>query len=1217
MIKMHPLFHKFKFIVGYSIATVVIVIALGVSGLRLLLTTANLYQAEVEQLASNLLKQPVKIDRMDAKLSGLVPTLIFHNVQLLSKKTKKDLFSLKRIDIGLSFDDLFWKQKITPIQLTVRGINVYVTRTLKGDLNIKGVDLNGLNDTVGNTSKTILDDWLSQESEVSIEDSTFIWKDEQNSGLTWFFDNVSLLLKNSADRHQLSFSSNLPSKLGHKIKMDFDIVGNISDSSSWQAKTYIESENLNLTAIQQYMGNTNLNIHKGIADFKLWFDFNNESINQLSGDVKLYDVSYHLNKRENIKLKLISGVFDAQKDSGNNWHASVKNFNYKDKKNAFTHAGFSTAFNYKNGSFNKIHLKSKKVKLEFLSNIIIDNDFMSSNNQRILKQLNLHGDISQFSMILEKNEIYSLQARFDKTGVNAWKGIPKLEAVSGSISYNNKNGVVDVSSNDSLIGFPDLFREDFKLKNIRAKILLSNTKAGLLLNVKHLLAENEEVKAVSTAKLWIPKNESSPYLDLQTYVERGDVSKISHFLPVSIMHESLVSWLDKGILGGKVETGTVIFNGKLNEFPFEDNNGKFSVDVSASDVIIDYQDNWPKITKAKIRANFTGQGMDVHLFSGLSNNNVLRDSTAKINHFLSSDLNVNIKASGSANNTMAYLINSPILSQAKDTVNSMRWLGNINSEIKINIPLDDESGKGKPITYSGSSILNKSSLFMLEDKLDISEINGDLFFSDGIFYSKNLSAKILGEKADVIVATDKNNIKVSAIVKQDVRRILNMFDIPGANKTSGKSKFNIEMKFPKNIKKKPPSLRLRSNLLGLKSKLPGYFYKKEHKRQDFEFLTKFIGSKETQFELAFGKKSSAVFLMKQSGKNTYLDKGAISFSSRKATLPKRKVLYVDGSIDYINASKWGGVLDNKKSKSSEPILINPIIVNLDKLNIITNNKVKKKTNVTIPQKLPKFEGVIKNFSLDKIKLGRIDFKTSKIKEGLRLDELIISAKNMKIFTHGDWLYKKKRHNTNLQVTLSSDDFGNMLKGLGYSAVIGGGTVKSFSTLSWQGAPTQFSLINLDADIQLNIENGIINDINAGAGRLLGLFSLSALPRKLLGDFTDATDKGFNFDTANGIIKIEDGDAYTDDFEIKSPIATVNVSGRTGLVDRDFENTIEVVPEVGSGVAGITALLINLPAGIGIWLLDKLTGEQFNEASTKTYEINGTWEKPEIEEITEE
>jgi len=166
-------------------------------------------------------------------------------------------------------------------------------------------------------------------------------------------------------------------------------------------------------------------------------------------------------------------------------------------------------------------------------------------------------------------------------------------------------------------------------------------------------------------------------------------------------------------------------------------------------------------------------------------------------------------------------------------------------------------------------------------------------------------------------------------------------------------------------------------------------------------------------------------------------------------------------------------------------------------------------------------------------------------------------------------------------------------------------------VNWDGTPTQFSLAKLNAEIQLNLKDGSLVYVDAGAGRLLGLFSLSALPRRLFGDFKDTSKDGFSFDTASGEITIENGDVFMDEFELDSPIANILVSGRVGLADRDYENVIQVIPDVGSGVAGATALLVNLPAGIGLWLLDKLTGEQFDAASTKTYDVTGTWDKPKI------
>ena len=125
--------------------------------------------------------------------------------------------------------------------------------------------------------------------------------------------------------------------------------------------------------------------------------------------------------------------------------------------------------------------------------------------------------------------------------------------LSGNVSYEQQEGVISLLAENAIVGFPGLFREDFKVDQLNADIIFSNTKQGLFFEIKNLLTKNTEVDAVSNAKLWMPIDGSSPHLDLQTYVSKGDISKISHFLPVTIMDEELVSWLDKGLTKGKVD----------------------------------------------------------------------------------------------------------------------------------------------------------------------------------------------------------------------------------------------------------------------------------------------------------------------------------------------------------------------------------------------------------------------------------------------------------------------------------------------------------------------------------------------------------------------------------------------------------------------------------------------------------------------------------------
>lgn len=1213
MAKTHPLFHKFKAIVGYSIAIVVIIVALTVSGVRLLLTTANLYQEEVEQLASTLLEQPVKIGRMDAKLSGLIPTIIFHHVDLLSEQKNKPLFSLTRIDVGLSLDDLIWQQKVTPQELTIRGLNLHVTRSVDGSLKIKGLDLDALKKSAKNESDSILERWLLHQGEIGIEDSTFIWKDEQNAGLTWFFYDVNFLIKSIGKRHQLLLSSKLPEEFGSKLKMAVDIAGDISTPETWDAKVYLESKKINLQPAQTYFKNTKFELLDGFANLNLWLDWKNKNINKLSGDVKLYNFSYRTGKNKTVSLNFVSGVFDVLRDN-DLWTVGVNKFNYGNR-DIVDESQISLAFKYSGNSFESFYVDADYLRLDEVAKVVTDNHLLQMQNEKYLEKLNVQGELQKFSMKWDTNRLHQLKAAFKNVGLSAWNKMPEIKGLSGKINYDKNKGYVSLSSATSIVGFPNLFRDAFKLKDLSADIVFSNTPQGMLFEVDELITKNVEVSAVTSGKLWLPKNKKSPYLDFQTHVSEGDVSKTSHYLPVSIMNKSLVKWLDAGLVSGKVDKGTIIFNGKLKDFPFNNKEGIFLVDVATSNVTLNYQNGWPKITKSKAALNFTGQGMNINVVSSESGNNVMRNSSAVIKSFRKPQLELGISATGSAHNAVDYLVNTPILHQAKNTIDSMRLSGNVDANINVSIPLNDKLRKTTPLAYSGAVKLYDTSLTMLEDKLDITNGNGNITFTNKMISSENLTANILGEKASLSISSDDKNIKIGAKGKMKPGLILKRFDIPVAKQVSGSTLYTADLNFPLK-KNKSPVFNLYSNLSGIQSLLPDQFYKQEKTSQPFKFFALFKGKNKFQLGLDFEKRSSAVFELLQTKKQTYLNKGSISVSEKKATLPEKNILYIDGAINKVTPSKWQQALEWDDNKKSSKFFRKPVVINLDKLTIFTvdDESSRRKTVAANPKNVPSFQGVIKNLYLNKMLLGRLDFSTSATKYGLHFDEVILSEKNMKLLSNGEWRYKNGKHTTNMDLTLSSDDFGNMLTGLGYAAVIEKGKAKTVGQASWNGAPTEFSFKNLNGIFQLNITDGNIVEAEAGAGRLLGLFSLSALPRKLFGDFTDTFKSGFNFDSAKGEVRINEGDAYTTGFIIKSPVAKVIVSGRTGLATRDYENTIEVVPEVGGGLAGITALLVNLPAGVGLWLVDKITGEKINEASTRTYEVTGSWDKPIIEQI---
>jgi len=133
----------------------------------------------------------------------------------------------------------------------------------------------------------------------------------------------------------------------------------------------------------------------------------------------------------------------------------------------------------------------------------------------------------------------------------------------------------------------------------------------------------------------------------------------------------------------------------------------------------------------------------------------------------------------------------------------------------------------------------------------------------------------------------------------------------------------------------------------------------------------------------------------------------------------------------------------------------------------------------------------------------------------------------------------------------------------------------------------------------------------GIGRIFGLLNVSALQRRLSLDFSDLTREGFGFDIIEGNFDLDQGDAYTNDLQIKGPGARIDIAGRIGLGDESLDQLVTVTPSISSALP-VAGVLAGGPVGGAAMLLAQgLIGKQLNEASQRQYLIKGQWDDPEL------
>jgi uncharacterized protein YhdP len=149
-----------------------------------------------------------------------------------------------------------------------------------------------------------------------------------------------------------------------------------------------------------------------------------------------------------------------------------------------------------------------------------------------------------------------------------------------------------------------------------------------------------------------------------------------------------------------------------------------------------------------------------------------------------------------------------------------------------------------------------------------------------------------------------------------------------------------------------------------------------------------------------------------------------------------------------------------------------------------------------------------------------------------------------------------------------------------------------------------------------MDNGQLLEVDPGVGRVFGLLSLQALPRRLILDFRDVFSKGFAFNRIAGDFDIRNGQAVTSNLVMKGPAARITVAGRVGLAERDYDQRVTVIPDVAATVPLVTTLMQGPGVGAVVLLLKKLLEPEIDKAATIRYTVTGPWANPVIDRLSD-
>jgi uncharacterized protein YhdP len=238
----------------------------------------------------------------------------------------------------------------------------------------------------------------------------------------------------------------------------------------------------------------------------------------------------------------------------------------------------------------------------------------------------------------------------------------------------------------------------------------------------------------------------------------------------------------------------------------------------------------------------------------------------------------------------------------------------------------------------------------------------------------------------------------------------------------------------------------------------------------------------------------------------------------------------------------------------------------------------------------------------------------------RIGKLSLVNPAGRIDGNGWWRIGRENQTTELEVQVATEDAGAFLDRLGYPVAVRNAPTKIAGSFMWLGAPNDFDYPSLGGNVTLRTGPGQFTKIDPGIGKLLGVLSLQALPRRLTLDFRDVFSEGFAFDDVAGDFRIDKGVMRTDNLKLQGPAATVTLTGDIDLAKETQQLDVRVKPALSSTFsAGAAVLLLANPivgaaVGAGTLLAQKLMNDPLDQLFSYDYRVTGSWSDPQVARV---
>lgn len=871
---------------------------------------------------------------------------------------------------------------------------------------------------------------------------------------------------------------------------------------------------------------------------------------------------------------------------------------------------------------------------------------------------------------------FQLRAAVDQVEVQAWQGAPGAKGLFGYLEIQPGQGRLLLDTPELSLAFPNLYDKAFLLQNLNTELRWQFDDKRVLLSSGLIRAKNSGVPLNALLRLDLPLHKEDvddPEMTLVIGVQDVAISDHQDYTP-NVLSANLLNWLGESIRDGRANEAGFIYRGSL--LAASDQHPSVQLYLDLADIELRYHPDWPSLKADHVEllinnADVTASVGSSATMDGLDIDNIqVRVQPGNNGH-----MNLAVAASARPDfaQIKKLILETPLHDYVGSSFDNWNGEGDASLDFSLNMVFDEDQkitvGVDSDVDFQLLNIADfRLNLTDVSGHLH--------YQTDQGLRSRGLRADLFARPVKVKISQKRQEIRVDASSNLAMRDIVQWLRQPALGFLGGNADASLQIRAGGDnpglrlvsdlvgvtIGLPQPMYKSAKQVQALKINMP---FTGLGQRLDLvlaEQLNLQLGFRDGEIFAADLQLGSAPAQIGPSGEfrvggvlefatfdqwlNVYKQywqapqqfsadtkvNDEDSLSIRVTSLQVNQLDLFDNILDRVKINlqqsdqSWQFQFDSDQVAGSANIphrgSASPVKVILSKLQLpeVSQSPADSFKDID-PRSLPDVDLDIDHLFVGGSEWGRVGFNMRSNASGAHFYSLRGNLRGIFLARSPDasrlhWLRDDRGSiSSRLEGQFSVADLGGVLENLGFSKVIETRSGNFDVDLSWSGAPNQWSLQGSDGSFNFDFKDGRFlktSDVASGALRILGVFNMANLVRRLQFDFSDVFKKGVSFDQMHGKLYLQDGHVQLiDTLDVRGPASRFQMTGNIDLnTDTPDLRLVATLP-VGSNLPWVAALVGGLPAAAGVYVVSKVFKEQMDSFSSAVYDIGGTIQDPEL------